>query len=152
MAETGDSTGVTLTAATDADGEFLYSLTEQTMRAYAEAAWGTWNEQAVREFTDKAAREGSFQLIRENGIAVGAVRVERHPDHIQLDQLYIATRYQRRGLGTGIVRGLMAEARSANKPLRLRVLRVNPARRLYERLGFVVTETTNERYCMEYAG
>jgi ribosomal protein S18 acetylase RimI-like enzyme len=46
----------------------------------------------------------------------------------------------------------MSEARDANKPLRLRVLGVNPAKRLYERLGFVVTETTNERYYMEYGG
>jgi GNAT superfamily N-acetyltransferase len=152
MAGTSESTGLTLTAATAADGEYLYRLTEQTMRAYAEATWGAWNEQAVREFTDRAARDGSFQLIRRHGVTVGAVRIERFPGHVVLDQLSVATPYQRQGIGTQIVRGLMSEARDANKPLRLRVLRVNPAKRLYERLGFVVTETTNERYYMEYGG
>jgi len=146
------ATALTLTPATAADGEFLYRLTEQTMRPYAEATWGAWNEQAVREFTDKSARDGSFQIISQNGITVGAVRIERFASHIQLDQLYVGTPYQRRGIGTDIVRGLMAEARSVKKPLRLRVLKTNPAKMLYERLGFVLTETTNERYYMEYSG
>jgi ribosomal protein S18 acetylase RimI-like enzyme len=137
------------TPATATDGEFLYRLTEQTMRGYVEAVWGNWNEQMVREFTDKAARDGSFELISQNGVNVGAMRVERFPDHIRLDQLYVATPYQRRGIGTEIVRNLMAEARAAKQPLRLRVLKTNPAKTLYERLGFVVTETTNERYYME---
>jgi hypothetical protein len=47
------------------------------------------------------------------------------------------------------VRDLIAEARSCGKPLRLRVLSVNRARRLYEREGFRVTESTPERYYME---
>jgi hypothetical protein len=34
-------------------------------------------------------------------------------------------------------------------PVRLRVLVVNPAKQLYERLGFVVTETTPEFFYME---
>jgi ribosomal protein S18 acetylase RimI-like enzyme len=141
-----------ITPATATDGEFLYRLTEQTIRTYVEAAWGTWNEEMVRQFTDKSARDGSFQLISQNGMTVGAMRVERFPTHIQLDQLYLATHYERRGIGTEIVRSLMAEARSAKKPLRLRVLKTNPAKALYERLGFLVTETTNERYYMEYSG
>jgi ribosomal protein S18 acetylase RimI-like enzyme len=139
-----------LAPATATDGEFLYRLTEQTMRGYVEAVWGNWDEQTARKFAHKTARDGSFQLITQNGVTVGAVRVERFPDHIRLDQLYVATPYQRRGIGTEVVRGLIAEARSANKPLRLRVLKSNPAKKLYERLGFVVTETTNERYYMEY--
>jgi ribosomal protein S18 acetylase RimI-like enzyme len=140
------------TPATAADGEFLYRLTEQTMRTYVEAAWGRWDEQMVRQFTDKSAGDGSFQLISQNGVTVGAMRVERFASHIQLDQLYVATPYQRRGIGTEILRSLMAEARCAGKPLRLRVLKTNPAKTLYERLGFVVSETTNEHYYLEYSG
>lgn len=141
---------LTLTPAIATDGEFLYHLTEETMRGYAEATWGVWNEQSVREFTDKAARDGSFQIISQDGVTVGAVRIERSAGYIQLDQLYVAATHQRRGIGTEIVRALMAEARSARKPLRLRVLKVNPARAFYQRLGFAVVETTNERHYMEY--
>jgi len=38
----------------------------------------------------------------------------------------------------------------ADKRMTLWVLKVNPAKRLYERLGFIVTETTNEHCYMEY--
>ncbi len=44
---------------------------------------------------------------------------------------------------------LIAEAKAAGKPLRLRVLSVDPARRLYEREGFRVTSSTPERFYME---
>ena len=58
---------------------------------------------------------------------------------------------KRQGSGTELVSGLIAGARAERKPLRLRVLRANPAKALYERLGFVTTETTKERYFMEYS-
>jgi ribosomal protein S18 acetylase RimI-like enzyme len=69
---------------------------------------------------------------------------------IQLVHLYIAKDYQRRGFGTQLLKKLFVEAREANLPICLRVLAVNPAKRLYERLGFVVVETTAERYFMEW--
>jgi ribosomal protein S18 acetylase RimI-like enzyme len=143
---------LTLSTARPRDAEFLYRLTEETMRSYAEATWGTWNGDLVRQFTEKSASDGSFQLILRDGTTVGALRMQRLDSHMQLDQLFISKPYQRQGIGTQLVRGLIAEARSANKPLRLRVLRTNPAKALYERLGFVVTQTTKERYFMEYSG
>jgi hypothetical protein len=48
-------------------------------------------------------------------------------------------------------KGWAVEAREANLPIRLRVLAVNPAKALYERLGFVVVEMTPERQFMEGA-
>ena len=140
---------LTLNAARPEDAEFLYRLTEETMRTYVEMTWGEWKEEMVRQFTRKAASDGSFDLIVFGGITVGALRVERLESHIQLDQMYISKPYQRQGIGTALVRDLIAEARSAKKPLRLRVLKPNPAKAFYERLGFVVTDETKERYFME---
>jgi len=65
-------------------------------------------------------------------------------------QLYIAKEFQRRGFGTRLLKRLLEEARGSNLPIRLRVLAVNPAKALYERLGFVVVERTPERYSMEW--
>jgi len=44
----------------------------------------------------------------------------------------------------------MAQADAQGRSLRLRVLRVNPAQRLYLRLGFVITDETPERLYMEW--
>ena len=65
-------------------------------------------------------------------------------------QLYIEKEFQRRGLGTQLLKRLFVEGRESSLPIRLRVLAVNPAKRLYERLGFVVIETTAERLFMEW--
>lgn len=55
---------------------------------------------------------------------------------------------QGRGLGTEIVRNLLAEAAAARVPVELQVLKVNPARRLYERLGFTVFAEATIHYRM----
>jgi len=44
------------------------------------------------------------------------------------------------GIGTAILRDLLAEAAVAQKPVRIHVEKFNPALRLYARLGFAPTE------------
>jgi ribosomal protein S18 acetylase RimI-like enzyme len=43
---------------------------------------------------------------------------------------------------------LFSESNLTRQPIRLFVLKVNPARRLYERLGFQVLEETETHYVM----
>ena len=40
------------------------------------------------------------------------------------------------GIGTSLLTELLAEAERAKKPVRIHVEQFNPARRLYDRLGF----------------
>lgn len=56
--------------------------------------------------------------------------------------------YQRRGIGAAILRDVIAEARAGGHAVALRVLKVNPARRLYERLGFAVVGESDTHYLM----
>lgn len=122
------------------------------MRGYVEATWGQWKAAMVRDFTADAAARGVFSILSMGGKRVGALLVTRHVSHMQLEQIYISPAHQRRGIGTRLLNKLKAEARRSRKPLRLRVLRVNPARGLYEHLGFHVTAVTEERCFMEYRG
>ena len=135
--------------ATMADAEFIYRLIEATMRSYAEQVWGQFSEDYNRKSIAETINAGNYLLILLEAEKVGALSVERFPTYIQLSQLFILPAYQRQGIGTSIVRGLITEARETKKPLRLRVLSVNPARRLYEREGFRVASTTPERVYME---
>lgn len=137
------------TLATATDAEFIYGLIDTTMRSYVEQVWGHFNEDRNRTHVSEAIAAGHYSIIALEHARVGALCVERHPSHIQLSQLFILPEHQGQGIGTSIVHGLIAEAREARKPLRLRVLSVNPARRLYEREGFRVTSTTPERVYME---
>jgi GNAT superfamily N-acetyltransferase len=48
-------------------------------------------------------------------------------------------RFQSNGIGTEVMKRLISEATAFNLAVRLNVVRINPVRRLYERLGFRVT-------------
>lgn len=135
--------------ATTADAEFIYQLVEVTMRLYVEQVWGSYSEEYNRKNIAETIAAKSYSVIEYQGEDIGAISVERHPDFIQLAQLFILPSHQNRGIGTTLVRELAQECRQSGKPLRLRVLRSNPARRLYEREGFKVSTVTPERVYME---
>jgi ribosomal protein S18 acetylase RimI-like enzyme len=135
---------------TPADFEFLYALCRATMECYVIAAWGEWCDEIVRSQLLDGLNADAFQGIFVNRLRVGAIALERHDTHIQIEDLYIRKEFQNQGIGTSIILDLIEESRQKSKPVRLRVLSSSPARVLYERLGFVVVQTTPERYFMEY--
>ena len=130
--------------------EYLYSLCKSTMENYVIQAWGAWVEDLARRGLEQALNSEEFSAIIYEGERIGAVSILRHDTHYQLEELYISGQYQNRGIGAKIVRDLIAIAKQEGKPIRLRVLTSNPAKSLYDRLGFVVTKTEPERYFMEY--
>jgi GNAT superfamily N-acetyltransferase len=140
---------IRLRQATAADAEVIYRLVETTMRGYVEEIWGSFSEEYNRKSIAESIGTGTYSLIEHEGLDIGALAVERHSTHIQLTQIYILPSHQNRGIGTSLVRELVREARETGRPLRLRVLSINPARRLYEREGFKVTSVTPERVFME---
>ena len=131
------------------DVEFIYRVVETTMRTYVEQIWGSFSEDYNRKNVAELLGAGIYSVIQVEGQDIGALAVERHPTHIQLTQIYIVPSHQGRGIGTLLVRELSREARESRRPLRLRVLSGNPARKLYEREGFQVTSVTPERVFME---
>ncbi len=141
---------VTVRPATEEDAAFAYRVLETTMRSYAEATWGIWNEAAARDAMLEDARASRSSIIDIDGAAAGLLRVDTLATNLQLEQIFLLPEHQRGGVGTKLVVRLQEDARRLNLPLRLRVLRVNPAKRLYERLGFRVVDETPERIFMEY--
>jgi GNAT superfamily N-acetyltransferase len=145
-----DQNSLTLRRAGAHDVDFSFQLLKETMRGHAIATWGTWWEEQSRRETVEQVSSGRTEIIELNQVPIGVHMIDRPGTHIQLVQLYIAKEFQRRGFGTQLLKRLFVEARESNLPIRLRVLAVNPAKALYERLGFVVVETTPERYLMEW--
>ena len=84
-----------------------------------------------------------------DGAVVGYLDVENEGEFVALNNIRVAPSMQGRGLGGALVRRVIAEA--VPKPVQLRVLRVNPARRLYERLGFRVIEEISTHFVMRTA-
>ena len=81
-------------------------------------------------------------LIVEAGEApVGRLAVERREDGLHLIDIALVPERRGSGLGGAILADLIAEAEALGLPVSLHVDQANPARRLYERLGFRGVET-----------
>ena len=133
-----------------ADLDYVCELAARTMRAYVETDLGVWDAAVAREKMVLLLDAGEFSGIFTGSERVGAVAVKRVADRMQLEQLFIEPRFQGRGVGTRVVQELKCDATRAQVPLRLRVFFSNPARKLYERLGFTVVKRQNKQYHMEY--
>ena len=136
-----------LRIATDADYDFLYDLHVATLRAYVERTWG-WDEAFQRAHFREHWNPSACQIVVVGGRDAGVLQVQRRGGEIVLGNIRIAPAWQRRGLGTAIIQDILSQAQKDGLPVVLQVLKVNPAKRLYERLGFVVTDETPTHYRM----
>ena len=147
MPEPGASPAYSLRPATADDFPFLYDLHVATMRDYVTQTWG-WDDAAQREMFAASFQPANSQIITINGLDIGVLAVEHRPDDWFLANFEIAPVAQGQGLGATIIRDLLATAARDGLPARFQVLKVNPARRLYERLGFAITGETPTHYLM----
>ena len=120
----------------EADFEPLLALRIDVMREHLERVFRYKPSRARRIFREHFDQPG-LRLILVAGERAGCVAFRAGEDEIKIDSFYLAARYQNRGLGTTILRVLLAEADALGQPVRLEVLRGSPADRFYERHGFV---------------
>jgi ribosomal protein S18 acetylase RimI-like enzyme len=88
------------------------------------------------------------QIILFADQPIGMVKVVREGSDWELLQIQIVPKWQGNGIGAHVIRTLLAEAALAGAVVRLGVLKTNPARKLYERLGFVVVAEKSHSYEM----
>jgi ribosomal protein S18 acetylase RimI-like enzyme len=82
--------------------------------------------------------DGRFDIIELDGVAIGRIVVNRPGDRIHIVDQAIAPERRNQGLGTAIMRALMAEAAAGGLFMTLKVSNANdPSMKLYSRLGFV---------------
>ena len=110
------------------------------MRDYVVALWGTWPQELdTRTFIEDC------RIIVVDGQDAGCVTTQSSTDQVWLDELFIAPEFQRKGIGSHVLRDVLSQAEKAGLPLRLSVLTTNPAIRFYERHGFHVEDRNSER-------
>ncbi|WP_295530704.1 GNAT family N-acetyltransferase [uncultured Pseudacidovorax sp.] len=139
-----------LEPATVDDADFCYHVLVQAMKIYAVQTWGHWNEAAARSAQTELCGQGRIQRILMDGHPAGTLRVDEHPMHHQLEQLFLLPAFQRLNLGAAVLQHVQQKARQATLPVHLRVLRVNPAQRFYARHGFTVFQEEPERLHMRW--
>ena len=133
------------------DYEFVYELKKLCYRDYVEALWG-WKEddqraRFARFMNEDGDGERMFILLSE-GKAVGMTNYEfAGEDTMDICNICLLPEYRGQGIGGELLRQYIAQ--STRPVLALQVYKTNPARRLYERLGFQVCEETDSHYKMK---
>ncbi|HOP06338.1 MAG TPA: GNAT family N-acetyltransferase [candidate division Zixibacteria bacterium] len=140
---------ISLRTASDADSEFFFEVTKAALGKYIELTWGWDEDQQRRLHEEKWHIDNSYVVIAE-GREMGTLRYEEGSERFYVRSLYLLPAWQNRGIGTRIMRLIMDRASSAGLPVGLHVLKNNPARRLYERLGFVIIDQNETHFEMEF--
>jgi ribosomal protein S18 acetylase RimI-like enzyme len=117
--------------------DFALHLYLLTMRPYMQELI-VWDEQEQRASFAAQWKREEVRIISVDGKDVGWLQVAELPAEIRLQKFFVSPRYQRSGIGSEVLRNLLVTWRSTGKKIVLKVLKNNPARRLYERLGFSV--------------
>jgi ribosomal protein S18 acetylase RimI-like enzyme len=147
---------ITLRPVDAADEPFLRSLFESTRKDLIalplphqqKAALIDMQYRAQRTQYDANYPDSRHDIILCEGVAVGAIRVERSPERLRLIDIAMLPEWQRKGIGTHLVRDLIGEG----LPVVLHVAIDNPARALYERLGFEVKAAEGIYLRMDFQG
>jgi ribosomal protein S18 acetylase RimI-like enzyme len=127
------------------DREFLVDLYGSLREA--ELAHIPWDEATRRAFIEQqfAAQDTHYRqhypgatldVVEVDGEPAGRLYVHRGPRDIRIMDIALAPAFRGHGIGTGLLRTLIAEAEESGRKLSIHVEMNNPARTLYERLGF----------------
>ncbi|WP_329584919.1 GNAT family N-acetyltransferase [Kitasatospora sp. NBC_01250] len=130
------SAGLRLRPATADDLEPLVELRAVVMRADLERL-GRYDPERVRQRLRDAYQPEHTSVVLAAGAFAGCVALRPAADGHWLEHFYLDPAVQGRGLGSAVLRTLLARADERGWTVRLNVLRGSPARRLYERFGFV---------------
>jgi ribosomal protein S18 acetylase RimI-like enzyme len=141
---------VALRPATPADEPFLRAVYASTREEeLAPLGWPPATREAFLAMQYEAQRRhyraaypaARYDVIQADGVDAGRFCVARLDGEIRVVDLALLPAHRGRGIGTRLLAELLAEADARGLPVRIHVESLNPARRLYERLGFRLLET-----------
>jgi ribosomal protein S18 acetylase RimI-like enzyme len=132
---------------TDDDRQFLVDLYHSVREP--ELAHVPWDAATRRTFIEHqfSAQDAHYRrnypsatldVVEVDGEPAGRLYVHRGPSDIRIMDIALAPAFRGRGIGSGLLRALIAEADQSGRKLSIHVEMNNPARVLYERLGFRV--------------
>ncbi|MBF0285304.1 MAG: GNAT family N-acetyltransferase [Magnetococcales bacterium] len=153
------SLGLTFRPEAAADEAFLQQLYFSVRWPELEAAshWSDEEKIAFLQFQFRAQRQhyatayacASFLVALADGIEAGRLCLYRSARELRVVDIAFLPEFRHRGYATALFRQLFAEADIDARKVSIHVEIFNPARRLYDRLGFVVTGETGPYYLME---
>lgn len=130
------------------DYELLFKIKVECLKWYVEKIYG-WDDTIQREILRKEIKEkmSYMKIIQVDNMDAGVTThfIDKDGNDV-VGLIAILPDYQGNGIGTGILKKYID---SANKRIAIKVYKENPARLLYEKLGFERYGETNTHILME---
>jgi GNAT superfamily N-acetyltransferase len=134
---------------TDADVDWLYPLYKLCLRPAISRTWG-WDEGFQTASFRTHLSPKKFTVLMLDGKDIGGFMLVEHADHLWLEMLLIHPEYQKKGIGAGVIQQLQRQAAAVGKPLKLCVIKANPVKGFYEKLGFRLYQEDGAMYFMTW--
>lgn len=115
----------------------VWGWTAEQMAAFLHMQWSAQRSFYMAQFPNAVQ-----SIVLQAQQPVGQCYVDYASDHLRLIDLSILPSFRNRGIGSDVLRDLQREATRRRIPVLLSVTIGNPARRLYERLGFILACST----------
>lgn len=140
---------VALQSARPEDEPFLFAVYASTRaEELSQVAWSHEQREAFLRMQFAAQSRhykehyAEFSIIVVEGRRAGRLYVHRGEKEIRIVDIALLPEFQRRGIGTKLLKEIFSEAAQSRKIVTIHVEAFNPARRWYERLGFKKLPTT----------
>ena len=131
------------------EGVALYTIHRAAMESYVEQTWGAWDDAWQRTYFEQHWPDVRL-AIESGGELAGFLALDEQGASIHIVNIELRPEAQRKGIGSAILRAIQQRAELRGMPVTLQVLKVNPARALYERLGFEHTGETETHHQMAW--
>lgn len=151
---------ITLRPITLEDQSFLCRLYASTREAelsvvpWSDAekeAFLTMQFNAQHTYYQEQFKKAEFLIIQQNDKPIGRLYIDRRKDEIRLVDIAILPQHRRKGIGSMLLKDVLAEGREKNLPVRIHVEHNNPALVLYAQLGFKHIEDQGIYFLMEWS-
>ena len=91
-----------------------------------------------------------FLVIELDGAPIGRLYIDRGEHDIGIIDIALVPEYRGQGIGRMLLEEILAEGQGTGKNVTIYVEHFNPARRLYDRLGFRHVDTNGVYHLMEW--
>ncbi|HEX6179035.1 MAG TPA: GNAT family N-acetyltransferase [Thermoanaerobaculia bacterium] len=148
-----------LRAATDADYDFMrllyHSSRDEEMKLFPfteeqKLTFLDWQFQCQWAHYREHYPTCDWKIIEIDGAPVGRLLVDRWSDQIRIVDVALMTGARGKGVGSRLMREVMAEGKAAGKPVTIHVEVFNPAQQLYKRLGFEQADSSGAYHLMRW--
>ena len=91
--------------------------------------------------------QAQHSIILLNDVPIGRQMIDRGGNEFTLVDIALLPTHRSAGIGTHLIEDLLAEAAIARKSVTLNVWHANPAKNLYQRMGFSAASDDDGVYC-----